>query len=97
MWALDFMYGTLYCGRSCGALNVIDESKREVLSIEIDLSLPKAIGLDNGSELRYAVITYRCAEQGINLKFIQLDKPQQNVFIERFNHTYRHEVINTHL
>ena len=35
MWALDFMYGSLYYGRSFRALNVIDESNREVLAIEV--------------------------------------------------------------
>lgn len=75
MRALDFMYGTLYYGRSFKTLNVIDESNREVLAIEIDLSLraarvvrvmeqleemvglPKAIRLDNGSELCSTVFT----------------------------------------
>ena len=38
IWALDFMYDTLYYGRAFRTLNVIDESNREVLAIEIDLS-----------------------------------------------------------
>jgi putative transposase len=42
MWALDFMYDTLHYGRPFRTLNVIDESNREVLAIEIDLSLPAA-------------------------------------------------------
>lgn len=88
MWALDFMYGTLYYGRSFRTLNVIDESNREVLAIEVDLSLPaarvvrvmeqleemaalpKAIRLDNGSELRSAIFTCWCEEKSIALKFI---------------------------
>ena len=115
MWALDFMYDTLYYGRSFRTLNVIDESNREILAIEVDLSLPaarvvrvmeqleemvglpKAIRLDNGCELRSAIFTSWCAEKGIELKFIQPGKPQQNAFIERFNRTYRHEVLNAHI
>ena len=115
MWALDFMYDTLYYGRSFRALNVIDESNREILAIEIDISLPaasvvrtleqleeihglpKAIHLDNGSELRSAVFMGWCEEKGIALKFIQPVKPQQNALIERFNKTYRHEVLNAYL
>lgn len=110
MWALDFMYDTLHYGRPFRTLNVIDESNREVLAIEIDISLPaarvvrmleqlkethglpKAIRLDNGSELRSVVFMGWCVEKGIELKFIQPGKPQQNAFIERFNRTYRHEV-----
>jgi putative transposase len=110
MWAIDFMYDTLYYGRSFRTLNVIDESNREVLAIEVDLSLPaarvirvmeqleemvglpKAIRLDNRSELRSAIFTSWCDEKDIELKFIQPGKPQQNAFIERFNRTYCHEV-----
>jgi putative transposase len=109
------MYDTLYYDRSFRTLNVIDESNREVLAIEVDLSLPaapvvrvmeqleemaglpKAIRLDNRSELRSAIFTGRYKEKDIELKFIQLGKPQQNAFIERFNRTYRHEVLNAHI
>ena len=42
MWALDFMYVTLHYGRPFRTLNVIDESNREILAIEIDISLPAA-------------------------------------------------------
>ncbi len=94
MWALDFMYDTLYYGRSFRTLNVIDKSNCEVLAIEVDLSLPaarvvrvmehlegmvglpKAIRLDNGSELRSAIFANWCEEKGIELKFIQPGKPQ---------------------
>jgi len=115
MWALDFMYDTLHYGRPFRTLNVIDESNREILAIEIDISLPaarvvrtleqleeihglpQAIRLDNGSELRSAVFMGWCESKGIELKFIQPGKPQQNAFIERFNKTYRHEVLSAHI
>jgi transposase InsO family protein len=58
---------------------------------------PKAIRLDNGSELRSAVFMGWCESKGIELKFIQPGKPQQNAFIERFNRTYRHEVLSAHI
>jgi putative transposase len=40
IWALDFTYDTLHYGRPFRTLNVIDESNREILAIEIDISLP---------------------------------------------------------
>ena len=115
IWALDFMYDTLQYGRAFRTLNVIDESNREALAIEIDMSLPsarvirvleqleeicglpEAIRLDNGSEYRSATFTQWAASKQIQLKFIQPGKPQQNAFIERFNRTYRHEVLNAYL
>lgn len=115
IWALDFMYDTLYHGRPFRTLNVMDEANREALAIEIDFSLPagrvvrtleqleeiyglpKAIRLDNGSELRSGIFMGWCERKGIELKFIQPGKPQQNAFIERFNRTYRHEVLSAYV
>jgi putative transposase len=115
MWALDFMYDTLHYGKPFRTLNVIDESNREVLAIESDISLPaarvvsmleqleeihglpKAIRLDNRSELRSAIFMGWCESKGIELKFILPEKPSQNAFIECFNKTYRHEVLNAYL
>ncbi len=42
IWVLDFDYDTLDYDRPFRTLKVIDESNREVLAIEIDISLPAA-------------------------------------------------------
>ena len=55
---------------------------------------PGALRLDNGSELTSSAFTEWCERQGIKLLFIQPGKPDQNAFIERFNRTYRHEVLD---
>ena len=107
VWAIDFMSDTLYGGRRFRTLNILDEGVREGLAIEVDTSLPaervvrvleqvvawrgqpQAIRLDNGPEF--------IAERGIELRYIQPGKPDQNAFIERYNRTYRTEVLNAYL
>jgi putative transposase len=54
---------------------------------------PYAIRVDNGPELTSIALTRWCAQRGIKLLYIQPGKPQQNAYIERFNRTYRTEVL----
>ena len=58
---------------------------------------PAALRLDNGSELTSIAFTEWCAARGIELRFIQPGKPDQNAFIERFNKTYRDEVLDAYV
>jgi putative transposase len=59
--------------------------------------LPRAIRLENGPELTAQRFTTWCAVKGIELRHIQPGKPNQNAFIERFNRSYRTEVLNSWL
>jgi putative transposase len=58
---------------------------------------PRAIRCDNGSELTSQAFTDWCRKQDIELRFIQPAKPDQNAYIERFNPTYREEVLSAYL
>jgi putative transposase len=59
--------------------------------------LPAALRLDNGPELRSQAFTEWCATHGIALRFIPPGTPSQNAFVERFNRTYRTEVLDAYV
>ena len=58
---------------------------------------PAALRLDNGPELTAQAFTDWAHAQGIALLYIQPGKPDQNAFIERFNRTYREEVLDAYI
>jgi len=57
-----------------------------------DRGLPKQIRVDNGPELVLSTFVEWCEEHDIQLVYIQLGKPQQNGFAERFNGSFRMRV-----
>jgi len=59
--------------------------------------LPAAIRCDNGPELTSETFAGWCRDNGIEVRYIQPGKPNQNAFIERFNRTYREEVLDAYL
>ena len=58
---------------------------------------PAALRVDNGAEFTAHAFTEWCEEQQIELFYIEPDKPDQNAFVERFNRTYREEVLDAYL
>ena len=114
-WSIDFMSDALMCGRRFRTFNVVDDFNREVLAIEIDLSLPapriirvldrvalfrgypEKLRVDNGPEFISLALADWAEEHNVMLDFIQPGKPTQNSYIERFNRTYRDELLDLYL
>lgn len=113
VWSMDFMHDRLTNGRSFRTLNVIDDYNREALNITIDTSIssqrvqrelrglfayrgkPQVIRTDNGPE--FLALENWLKDNGVEPKFIQPAKPNQNAFIERFNRTFRQDVLSQYL
>lgn len=59
--------------------------------------LPRQIRVDNGPEFISAKLVAWCESHAVKLHHIQPGKPTQNAYIERFNRSFRYEVLNAHL
>jgi putative transposase len=56
--------------------------------------MPNRIRVDNGPEYISHAMGEWAEERGIELKFIQPGSPYQNGYVERFNKSYREEVLD---
>ena len=58
---------------------------------------PTRVRVDNGPELTAEAFVEWGTAQRIGIGYIQPGKPDQNAFIERFNRTFREEVLDAYL
>lgn len=58
---------------------------------------PAKIRMDNGPEFISVTLADWADDHGVQLEFIKPGKPTQNSYVERFNRTYRTEVLNMYV
>lgn len=58
---------------------------------------PLEIRVDNGPEFLSRIFVSYCTAEGIDIKYIQPGKPSQNGYVERFNKTFREDVLDAYL
>ena len=58
---------------------------------------PNEIRCDNGPEFISAALVHFCESENIRIKYTQPGKPVQNAFIERFNRTFREDVLDAYI
>lgn len=74
-----------------------DRLVRVFSRIAQERGLPRVLRCDNGPEFLGEAFTAWAKAAGMSIQYIQPGKPNQNAFVERFNRTYREEVLDQHL
>lgn len=68
---------------------------RVLEQLKEERGLPDVLRNDNGPEYLGSVFVDWCEENNIHIDYIEPGKPNQNAYIERFNRSYRNEVLDT--
>lgn len=74
-----------------------DRLVRVFSRIAQERGLPRVLRCDNGPEFLGEAFTAWAKAAGMSIQYIQPGKPNQNAFVERFNRTYREEVLDQNL
>ncbi|GAA6151365.1 hypothetical protein NBRC116587_07840 [Pseudoteredinibacter isoporae] len=108
-WSMDFMSDSLFGGRRFRTFN----REALAIEIDLNLPAPRVIRvleravawrgypnklrMDNGPEFISTALAEWAEEHSIELEFIKPGKPTQNSYVERFNRTYRDEILNMYV
>lgn len=65
--------------------------------LRVTRGLPDVLRVDNGPEFLSSEFVTWAESAGMLIYYIQPGEPNQNAYIERFNRTYREEVLNLYL
>ena len=65
--------------------------------LQAEHGLPQVLRTDNGPEFLGEAFTHWATNAGMAIQYIQPGKPNQNAYIERFNRTYREELLDQNL
>jgi putative transposase len=74
-----------------------DKLVRSLKQLIQERGKPKTIRTDNGPEFISKAFVRFCNTNEIKLQYIQPGKPAQNAYIERFNRTFREDVLDAYL
>ncbi len=65
--------------------------------LHAERGLPQVLRTDNGPEFLGEAFSQWAKQHGMAIQYIQPGKPNQNAYIERFNHIFREEVLDQYL
>jgi putative transposase len=65
--------------------------------LRVERGLPDVLRTDNGPEFLSGDFVAWAETNGMFIQYIQPGEPNQNAYIERFNRTYREELLSLHL
>jgi putative transposase len=90
-------YNRACLSNECG-ISMPSQRVTRILEQIIELrGKPESIRTDNGPEFTSHHFTDWCKEKNIKTKYIQPGKPHQNGYIERFNRTFREDVLDAYI
>lgn len=83
----------VYVDRNINSHKVIDVLEQ----LKLEQGLPDIIRSDNGREFRCKLVQDWAIHNNVKWDFIQPGKPMQNGYCERFNGTFRYEVLDAYI